>query len=194
VEKELKKSRLYSEELGIKLAGTKKKELFKWFLASILFGKRIPEAIAVKAFRSFEAESVLSPGKIIETGWDGLVCILDNGSYVRYDFSTATNLLKTSEKLLKEYHGDLNEVHEKAKDARNLEEKLMEFHAVGPVTCNIFLRELRPYWRKANPEPLPVVLKIARKMKINLNKYGRKSLAFARVEAGLIRLRRKKFK
>jgi len=54
---------------------------------------------------------------------------------------------------------------------------------------NIFLRELRPYWAKADPEPLPVVTKLAKQMGIDLNTYDRKSLAFARLEAGLIRLR-----
>jgi hypothetical protein len=42
----LKKSRLYSEELGIDLGKNDEGELFKWFLASILFGARISETIA----------------------------------------------------------------------------------------------------------------------------------------------------
>ncbi|HLE93513.1 MAG TPA: hypothetical protein VI543_02895 [Sulfuricaulis sp.] len=37
----LRRSRLYSEELGIELARGDDRELFKWFLASILFGHRI---------------------------------------------------------------------------------------------------------------------------------------------------------
>jgi len=55
---------------------------------------------------------------------------------------------------------------------------------------NIFLRELRPYWKKANPEPLLIVKRIARKLGIDLNKHNRKSLVFTRIEAGLIRLRK----
>jgi hypothetical protein len=32
-----------------------------------------------------------------------------------------------------------------------------EWLTLDPVTVNIFLRELRPYWTKADPEPLPIV-------------------------------------
>jgi hypothetical protein len=54
---------------------------------------------------------------------------------------------------------------------------------------NIFLRELRPFWAKADPDPLPVVTKLAKRLSIDLACFGRKSLAFARLEAGLIRRR-----
>ena len=56
--------------------------------------------------------------------------------------------------------------------------------------CLIFLRELCPFWAKANPNPLPVVERLAKRASIDLKRYSRKSLVFARVEAGLIRRRR----
>ena len=40
----------YSEELGINLKAGKSSEIFKWFLASILFGARISEAIAKNTY------------------------------------------------------------------------------------------------------------------------------------------------
>jgi len=46
-------------------------------------------------------------------------------------------------------------LHDEANYSKNLEERLMQFYVVGPVTTNIFLRELRPFWEKSNPEPLP---------------------------------------
>ena len=55
---------------------------------------------------------------------------------------------------------------------------------------NIFLRELRPFWAKADLDPLPAVERLAKRLSIDLARYCRKSLAFARVEAGLIRRRR----
>jgi hypothetical protein len=58
------------------------------------------------------------------------------------------------------------------------------------VTVNIFPREARPYWGKADPEPLPIVKRLAKKPKLDLARYPRRSLIFARVEAGLIRKRR----
>jgi len=77
---------LYSEELGINLGEAEGR--FRWFLASILFGARISEKIALKTYKTFEKYGVLSPEKILDTGWDGLVKMLDEGGYTRYDFST----------------------------------------------------------------------------------------------------------
>ena len=48
----LKRSKLYSEELGIYLKNANDKELFKWFLASILLGARISETIAKNTYHA----------------------------------------------------------------------------------------------------------------------------------------------
>jgi hypothetical protein len=47
----LKRSQLYSEELGISLWENDDGEIFKWFLASLLFGARISETIAEKTYK-----------------------------------------------------------------------------------------------------------------------------------------------
>ena len=78
-------------------------------------------------------------------------------------------------------------LHCEARDAADLEARLDAFFGVGPVTANIFLRELRPFWRKADPEPLPAVRDAARRAGIDLEDFGRHTLTFARIEAGLIR-------
>jgi hypothetical protein len=187
----LKRSALYSEELGIDLQRTADEEFFKWFLASILFGTRITETIAKNTYRSFERHHLLEPRKIIEAGWDFLVNpVMREGGYVRYDEKTSTKILRICQTLLTEYGGSLNTLHERSSDSNDLETRVMQFYGVGPVTTNIFLRELRPFWEKSNPEPLPVVKELARKYGINLDQYDRKSLAFVRIEAGLIRLRK----
>jgi len=188
---ELKRSQLYSEELGIDLKKINDDELFKWFLASILFGARITETIAKNTYKTFERYNLLEPQKILDAGWDFLVNpIMREGGYVRYDFKTSTKILKICETLIKNYAGSLKKLHEESKDSTDLEKRLLNFYGIGPVTVNIFLRELRPYWEKADPEPLPLVRKIAQKFDIFLDEYNRKSLAFIRIEAGLIRLRR----
>ncbi len=185
------KVQLYSEELGIELKKGTDAELFKWFLASVLFGARISETIAKNTYRTFQRYGLLTPEKILEAGWDFLVSpIMREGGYVRYDGKTSTQVLSNSETLIREYGGSLNRLHKEARDKRDLEERLLRFHGVGPVTVNIFLRELRPYWKKADPEPLPVVKRLARKLNINLSEYNRKTIAFTRLEAGLIRMRK----
>ncbi|KPJ68517.1 MAG: hypothetical protein AMJ43_00150 [Coxiella sp. DG_40] len=178
--------RPFSCSLGISLQGGKEREIFKWFLASVLFGKRISYRIAEKTYYQFKASNVLTPKAITETGWDGLVKILDDGGYVRYDFSTATKLLFLCEQLQQKY-GSLNELHRQAKGPKDLEQRLMEFKGIGPVTTNIFLRELRTVWKKADPEPLDFVKKQAHKLGIKLSKFKRKTKRFIRLEAALIR-------
>jgi len=190
--KRLEKKELYSEELGIYLKKNNDKEIFKWFLASILFGARISETIAKNTYKTFERYNLLEPRKILKAGWDFLVNpIMREGGYVRYDGKTSTQILRNCKTLLQEYRGSLKELHKEAKNSKDLENRLTSFYGIGPITTNIFLRELRPFWEKANPEPLPVVKKIAQKYGINLDKYNRKSMAFIRIEAGLIRLRNK---
>jgi len=185
----LKRSKLYSEELNIDLKRNSDKEFFKWFLASILFGARISETIAKNTYRTFEKYNILEPKKILSADWDFLVNpIMREGGYVRYDGKTSTQILRNCQTLLKEYKGSLKILHKEAKNSDDLEDKLIDFYGIGPVTANIFLRELRPFWRKSNPEPLPIVKKVAGVYKIDLNRYNRKSLTFVRIEAGLIRL------
>jgi len=146
----LSKLQTYSEELCLDL--TRSGDRFKWFLASILFAKRISAEVAKKTYRRFEEEGLNTPESILAAGWDRLVQVLDSGGYVRYDFSTASNLLRIMEEL-KEKYGDLEGLHRESKSPTDLERRLREFKGVGPVGVNIFLRELRGIWEKAKPKP-----------------------------------------
>jgi len=116
--------------------------------------------------------------------------VMREGGYVRYDGRKSTQVLRDCEKLMADYGGSLSQLHEVARDARDLEQRLLAFYGIGPVTMNIFLRELRPFWPKADPDSLPAVKKLARRLLVDLARYRRKSLTFARLEAGLIRRRR----
>lgn len=195
----------YSEILGIGLQSRKDEEIFKWFLAAILFGAPIRENSAIKTFRSFEKHNVLTPRRILETGWDGLVEILDEGSYARYDFKTADKLLAVMKNLMEKYDGSLNLLHAEASDPRDLEKKLKDLgKGIGDITVNIFLRELRGIWEKADPNPSGLVTLAAEKLGIlTENETAEKALetlknfwfqnklegkSFVNFETGLIRL------
>jgi endonuclease III len=144
--------------MGIQLAASQESEIFKWFLASFLYGARISGVIASRTYREFEKRGVITPQKIQDTGWDGLVEILDAGGYVRYDFSTATKLLAVSADLITHYGGRLSNIHAASADARDLEKRLQSIgKGIGPVTANIFLRELRGIWQKTEPLPSELV-------------------------------------
>jgi endonuclease III len=177
----------YSEELGIDLKSKKPKEIFKWFLASVLFGHRISETIAKNTYREFKKEKLLSPEAILDAGWDELVRVLDNGGYVRYDFSTASALLDIM-RTLKENYGSLKKLYEKSKDSKDLEAKLQEFKRVGPTTVNIFLRELRAIWPKADPKVSRFAKLAAKNLRIDLKKFDKKSGKFIHLESALLRL------
>jgi len=173
---------LYSKDLGIDL--TKPSGRFKWFLASILFGARISEKIAMNTYRTFEKYGVLSPEKILDAGWDGLVGILDEGGYVRYDFSTATKLLNIM-KELKEKYGSLEKLYAHSSNTDELKSKLMEFKGIGEVTSQIFLRELRDVWKIDVPASSKAA-EMAKRMNIALEGFEGEKLT--RVEDALVKL------
>jgi endonuclease III len=178
VKQALSKLKSYSVELGLDLA--KPEDRFKWFLASVLFAKRISAETAKETYRYFEQEELTSPNAILEAGWDRLVEVLDSGGYTRYDFSTATNLLAIAKTLLEKY-GSLERLHAESGSPRDLESRLQEFRGVGPVGVNIFLRELRGIWGKAKPKPSPMAVATAQRI-------GLGSEGVERYESQLVRL------
>jgi len=149
----------FTPELGIDLESARPEELFRWLLASMLFGARISEKIAIQTFLVFNREKVTSPKDILDRGWDGLVQILDEGGYTRYDFKTATKILDVVQSLQLEYDGDLNRLHGMAQNNAELENRLQSLaQGIGQVTTNIFLRELRESGKRPTPFPAISVL------------------------------------
>ncbi|MEO0293488.1 MAG: hypothetical protein ABIN61_04605 [candidate division WOR-3 bacterium] len=166
----------FSSRLRIDLSSIKNEEIFKWFIASILFGARISETIVINTYKEFEKERIVSPYMILKTGWDGLVRILDNGGYVRYDFKTATKLLEVIKNFKEMYGGDFNKLQKEAKDPKDLEDKIKALgKGIGEVTVRIFLRELRGLWDKADPPLSPLALRSA----INLELISREDDVFS---------------
>lgn len=134
-----------ARDLGINLNSKKEKELFKWFLACLLFGKPIQQEVARVAYFEFVKEGLTTPQKILDAGWDEIVKILDRARYVRYDFSTATKLLDISETLLNRY-GGIGELIKQSVSDKDLSVKIQEFKGIGPITARIFLREIKPLY------------------------------------------------
>lgn len=160
----------YSEVLGINLDSGKDDEIFKWFLASALFGAPITETSVIKTYKCFQKYEVLTPKRTLETGWDGLVRILDEGSYTRYDFKTADKLLEVMQNLMEKYKGSLNLLHFNVFNAKDLENGLKDLgKGIGDVTVSIFLRELREVWEKAKPNPTSLVVSAAKNLGIVKN-------------------------
>jgi hypothetical protein len=144
----------YARELGIDLSQGDGMEIQKWFLAALLFGAPISVKTAVKTYREFERAGLVQPETLRNARWNGLVSVLGRGGYTRYDFKTATKLLDVANCLLRNYAGDLNALHHDAADEADLEWRIRQLgKGIGDVTINIFLREMRGIWTKAQPLP-----------------------------------------
>ena len=168
----------YSEMLGINLRHGDDEEIFKWFLASILFGAPISETSVIRTYRCFERRGVLTPEKILKTGWHGLVEILDEGGYTRYDFKTSDKLLEVMSKLVAKHEGSLSLLHEQALNSADLERRLKDLgKGIGEVTVSIFLRELRELWKKADPKPTPLVILAAKNLELIKEESPEKALS-----------------
>ena len=147
----------FSVELGLDLQQRHPRDLFLWFLGSLLYGTRISGTIVRRTHAEFVRRGLTTPEGLRQAGWDRLVEMLDAGGYVRYDFKTATKLLEVMGSLLERYGGDLNQVHLAAKDKGDLQARLRGLgKGIGEVTVQIFLRELRDLWPKAQPELSPL--------------------------------------
>lgn len=146
----------FAAELGIDLrAGPEARQ--RWFLAAIFYGGRISGQLAARTYGVFAASGVCMPEEILAQGWDNLVVLLDEGDYTRYDFKTATKLLKVMHALKENYQGSVERVHGLSASYEDLESRLQALGpGIGPTTVNIFLRELRGIWERATPPLSPL--------------------------------------
>lgn len=140
------KKKIFSKDLGINLESKKESELFKWFLACLLFGKPIQQEVAKRTYFEFVLERLVTPKAILKAGWDKLVRVLDKGHYVRYDYSTAAKLIEICQELKKKYGKVINLI-KKSKNKEELVFRLKEFKGIGEVTARIFLRDIDPVFR-----------------------------------------------
>src|SRR5690606_10631597 len=102
--------------------------------------------------------------------------------------SKSRQLWRNSERLLERYGGSLQRMHDGASSPEDLAARGRACYRVGPVTANIFLRARRTYRKRAAPDPSPRVRARAAARGVDPDRIPRKSLRFARAEAGLVRL------
>ena len=180
----------FSKQLGIDLKSGRSEEIFKWFLASILFAKPIRESSATKTYFCFMKYGITNAKKVLDAGWEKLVEILDEGGYTRYDFSTADKLLEVFGNLQKNYGGDLNKLYQEARNSEDLEKKIKVLgKGIGSTTVSIFLREMRYAWEKADPKPSPLVKVAMEKLNVKDLKEiaSKKNIDLVELETALLR-------
>ena len=136
---------LLPRDLGFEILPRDEPSLFKWFLASFLFGNRISQAIAAETWRVIvEVHGRDTPGRLCACTHAQLVRMLGEGGYRRYDESTADRLKRLCRTLLDEYDGRILGIAAVAGSREEFERLLLEFRGVGPVTLAIFMREAGP--------------------------------------------------
>nr|WP_288466577.1 DNA methylase [uncultured Pseudomonas sp.] len=124
------------------LAVADEKALFKWLLASFLFGKPIQQSVAERAYRVLvEQHGLDSPARLARCSQQELVRLLGQARYVRYDISIADRLLRLSRKLLAEYDGSVIAICRQSSDQHDFAMRLLAFEGIGPKTVEIFMRE-----------------------------------------------------
>lgn len=136
--------RISAQQLGLAmgLAVADEKALFKWLLASFLFGKPIQQSVAERAYRVLvEQHGLDSPARLARCSQQELVRLLGQARYVRYDISTADRLLRLSRKLLAEYDGSVIAICRQSSNQHDFAMRLLAFEGIGPKTVEIFMRE-----------------------------------------------------
>jgi hypothetical protein len=139
----------YSIEMGIDV--DRDEEVERWFLAATLFGHRISARTAVRTYATLGRAGILVIADVAGSSWETLVERLDEGGYVRYDFSTATRLQALATAVDDRFGGRVAGLGRLIADPSELEATLDALPGWGPTTVRVFLRELRGRWPAARP-------------------------------------------
>jgi endonuclease III len=144
--------RTTADELGIDLRRGGADARFQLLVAALLLSARISSELAIGAARVLSAAGFTSARAMCDATWQQRVDCLGEGGYVRYDESTARYLGATSELLLDQYDGDLDQLRDAAdRDPGRERERLREFTGIGEVGADILCRELQAIWDELRP-------------------------------------------
>jgi hypothetical protein len=140
------KRRITASDLHIDLARGTDAQVFRWLVACLLFGARISQDIAARAYAELDKLGVLTPPRLAGADWHELVDALGRGGYRRYDESTARELIGLGQRVLDEYGGHAARVRDGADTRRAVADRVQGFTGIGPTAAGIFVREITPAW------------------------------------------------
>ena len=126
-------------------------EIERWFIAATLFGTRISAAVAERTFRVLSDAGLARIGQARHIPQDDFIALLDEGGYARYDERTATRLRALSDMISERYDGRAAVIGRRFTTYPTLRAALDVLPGWGPVTIQLFLRELRGVWPGAQP-------------------------------------------
>lgn len=140
----------YAAGLGIDVdAGDAQIE--RWFLAATLFGTRITAQTAERTYRVLTSAGLVRVGQARHIPQDTFAGYLGQGGYARYDGQTVARLQALSEIIGERYDGQAAVIGQRHAGYPALRAALGVLPGWGPVTVQLFLRELRGVWPGAQP-------------------------------------------
>jgi hypothetical protein len=116
--------------------------LFDWFLASLLFGRPVPQAAAASAYRKFKNDGWDSPDRFTADDHHPLWHELWEGDYHRMSSVMSEELRDVMRALIADYDGSVARLVRTAASRDEVSKRLQGFKGVGPKTAEIFLREV----------------------------------------------------
>lgn len=130
-----------AKDLGLDLSDGTADQLFRWFLASLLFGRPIQQQVAADTWRVLIDHGLTSPSKFAEYDREGLRALLDEGHYARIDYVMTDELHDVMDAVKRDY-GSVSGMVKTSDSRKDLEARLEALKGVGPKTAEIFLREV----------------------------------------------------
>jgi endonuclease III len=116
--------------------------LFNWFLASLLFGRPVPQKAAASAFRKLVADGWDNPDRFTADDHHPLWHELWEGDYHRMSSVMSEELRDVMRALITDYDGSIARLVRTASTREEVGRRLQRFKGVGPKTAEIFLREV----------------------------------------------------
>jgi endonuclease III len=116
--------------------------LFDWLLASILFGRPVPQKVAATAFRKFKEDGWDTPDRFTADDRHPLWHELWEGDYHRMSSIMAQELPDVMRALIADYDGSVAQLVRTASTREEVSQRLQSFKGIGPKTAEIFLREV----------------------------------------------------
>jgi len=140
----------YSVELGIDV-GAGEAQIERWFLAATLFGTRITAQVAERTYRVLTSAGLERVGEARHIPGGTFIGYLDQGGYARHDRPTIARLQALSKVIGERYDGQAALIGRRHTSYPALRAALGVLPGWGPVTIQLFLRELRGVWPGAQP-------------------------------------------
>ncbi|PWC06045.1 hypothetical protein [Mycetocola zhujimingii] len=116
-------------------------QLYRWFLASVLFGRPIQQSVAAETYRVLIKRDFTGPQKFGEIGREPLRRLLDQGGYVRLDYQMADTLHAVMRSIISD-HGSVHRLVATAENEAELTRRLTALKGIGPVTARIFTDQI----------------------------------------------------